>query len=153
MGSWLLCGFFSTRSEWGLLSSVVCGDFSCCGAQALRCVGFSNCAAGAHCSAARSALICSSIPVRDWTHVSCIGRWVLYHWASREAPLPPIDSYRISHSSLIFFSAIWRSCLLLIVVQVQIQMVFESLTFISGDCSTLLNTYCIECSCLLSFVV
>ena len=22
---------------------------------------------------------------RDWTHVSCIGRWVLYHWATREA--------------------------------------------------------------------
>ena len=23
---------------------------------------------------------------RDWTWVSCIGRWVLYHWATREAP-------------------------------------------------------------------
>ena len=23
---------------------------------------------------------------RDWTQVSCIGRWWLYHWASREAP-------------------------------------------------------------------
>ena len=22
---------------------------------------------------------------RDWTHISCIGRWVLYHWATREA--------------------------------------------------------------------
>ena len=27
-----------------------------------------------------------SCPPRDWTHVSCIGRWVLYHWAIREAP-------------------------------------------------------------------
>ena len=27
----------------------------------------------------------SSLP-RDWTHVSCIGRWVLYYWANREAP-------------------------------------------------------------------
>ena len=27
-----------------------------------------------------------SSPSRDWTHVSCIGRWVLYHWAIREAP-------------------------------------------------------------------
>ena len=22
----------------------------------------------------------------DWTDVSCIGRWILYHWATREAP-------------------------------------------------------------------
>ena len=22
---------------------------------------------------------------RDWTHVSCIGRWILYHWATWEA--------------------------------------------------------------------
>ena len=27
----------------------------------------------------------SSLP-RDQTHISCIGRWVLYHWAPREAP-------------------------------------------------------------------
>ena len=24
---------------------------------------------------------------RDWTWVSCIGRWILYHWAIREAPI------------------------------------------------------------------
>ena len=23
---------------------------------------------------------------RDWTYFSCIGRWILYHWATREAP-------------------------------------------------------------------
>ena len=23
---------------------------------------------------------------RDWTHISCTGRWILYHWATREAP-------------------------------------------------------------------
>ena len=23
--------------------------------------------------------------LRDWTHVSCISRWILYHWATREA--------------------------------------------------------------------
>ena len=23
---------------------------------------------------------------RDQTHISCIGRWILYHWATREAP-------------------------------------------------------------------
>ena len=26
-----------------------------------------------------------SFQLRDWTHVSCIARWVVYHWASREA--------------------------------------------------------------------
>ena len=26
-----------------------------------------------------------SSPPRDWTHMSCIDRWVLYHWATREA--------------------------------------------------------------------
>ena len=26
-------------------------------------------------------------PTRDWTCVSCIDRWILYHWATREAPL------------------------------------------------------------------
>ena len=24
---------------------------------------------------------------RDWTSVSCVGRWILYHWATREAPV------------------------------------------------------------------
>ena len=24
---------------------------------------------------------------RDWTHVSCTGRWILYHWVPREACL------------------------------------------------------------------
>ena len=27
-----------------------------------------------------------SSPPRDQTHISCIGRWVLYHWATGEAP-------------------------------------------------------------------
>ena len=22
---------------------------------------------------------------RDWSHISCIGRWILYHWVTREA--------------------------------------------------------------------
>ena len=24
---------------------------------------------------------------RDQTHISCTGRWILYHWATREAPM------------------------------------------------------------------
>ena len=29
----------------------------------------------------------SSSQIRDWNHVSCIGRQILYHWATREALL------------------------------------------------------------------
>ena len=25
-----------------------------------------------------------SFRLRDWTHISCIGRWILYHWVARE---------------------------------------------------------------------
>ena len=31
-------------------------------------------------------LLRGSSPPRDWTHISCIGRWILYLWATREAP-------------------------------------------------------------------
>ena len=31
-----------------------------------------------------------SSQIRDWTHVSCIGRRILYHWATREAPPLPV---------------------------------------------------------------
>ena len=24
------------------------------------------------------------IKLRDWTHISCISRWILYHWATME---------------------------------------------------------------------
>ena len=27
-----------------------------------------------------------SSPTRDWTHVPCIARWILYHWTNREVP-------------------------------------------------------------------
>ena len=29
---------------------------------------------------------------RNRTHVSCIGRWILYHWATSEAPIPPYST-------------------------------------------------------------
>ena len=43
-------------------------------------------------------LSCSrgSAPFRDWTHISCIGRWILYHWATWEAPN---TLYRIAFKS------------------------------------------------------
>ena len=46
------------------------------GLVALRCVGSSR--------------------IRDWTHVSCIGRWTLNHWTTRE--VPPSFAY-FQHSS------------------------------------------------------
>ena len=32
-------------------------------------------------------LLQGTFPTRDWTRVSCLGRWILYHWATWEAPL------------------------------------------------------------------
>ena len=37
----LLCGLFSSRGEWGLLSH--CGGFSCGGARALGCASLGSC--------------------------------------------------------------------------------------------------------------
>jgi len=31
---------------------------------------------------------------RDWTHISCIGRWILYHWATGEALLSTISTFK-----------------------------------------------------------
>ena len=36
--------------------------------------------------------------IRDWTCVFCIGRWILYHWATREAP--PIYFLRLVYLSI-----------------------------------------------------
>ena len=51
------------------------GVSSSCRAWVLEHVGFGSCGTWAH-----------SVPgMWDWTHVSCIGRQILYHWATREA--------------------------------------------------------------------
>ena len=31
---------------------------------------------------------------RDWTHVSCTGRWILHHWTTREAHLFSLGSFK-----------------------------------------------------------
>ena len=36
-----------------------------------------------------------SSQTRDQTHISCIGRWDLYHWATREAPPQDTDTQNI----------------------------------------------------------
>ena len=44
---------------------------------------------------------------RDWTHVSYIGRWILYHWATREAhPLPRFNNYE--HFAVFVSLFVWE---------------------------------------------
>ena len=73
---------------------------SCCGAQALGCLGFSNCCTRAQWSQLvgsrvraqklwRTGLVApwqvESSRTRDWTCVPCIGRQILIHCTAREA--------------------------------------------------------------------
>ena len=82
---------FSSCSEWGLLSPCSCGSFSCCRAWALGHVDsvfvaprLSSC--GPQASVAYVVLRhVGSSRIRDPTHISCTGSWILYHWAIREA--------------------------------------------------------------------
>ena len=44
--------------------------------------------------------------LRDWTCVSCIGRWILYHWATREAQsLDQFSSVQLSYS--VMSNSLW----------------------------------------------
>ena len=85
------CSSFSLVVERGSYSLVIwafhCGDSSCCGTQALGHVGSVAVApasrAQAHYWVAPRHV--GSSWIREPARVSCIGRWVLYHWATREA--------------------------------------------------------------------
>ena len=102
-----LCRLFSSCGKQRLLSSCSarashCSGFSCFGAQALECAGFgshgswalehrlSSCGtclvATRHMGSSRIMEI-KPIEIKlhhaDQTHVSCIGRQILYHWATR----------------------------------------------------------------------
>ena len=104
VGSMLLPGLFSSCSEWGpppscSARSSHCGGLSCCRAQALGHTGFSSCSMWAQ----KLGLTGLGTPRhvwsswnRDWTHVSCIGRQVLCHWATRDAPQNEIYIQTIS---------------------------------------------------------
>ena len=35
-----------------------------------------------------------SSQARAWTHISCAGRWILYYWATREAPVSFLKIWR-----------------------------------------------------------
>ena len=71
-----------------------CSGFSCCTAQALGHVGFSRCGSWAlehrlnSCGTLGLAAPqdMKSSQLRIGTCISCIGRWILYRWATREAP-------------------------------------------------------------------
>ena len=63
-----------------------CGGSSCCRAQALGHLGISRCAVPGLWSAGLvSPQHMGFSRTRDQTCVSCFGRWILYHWATKEA--------------------------------------------------------------------
>ena len=97
-GSSLLHRLFFSCSESGLLSSwgswvSHCRGFSCWRPQALGCVGSGRCSFQAlvHRLNSCGTQTCGiswhvgSSWRRDGTRVSCIGRLILYHWATRKA--------------------------------------------------------------------
>ena len=75
---------------------VVSGGYFSCSAQAShfrasRPAGFSSCSPWTleqqlWCMGLVALQHVTSSPPRDWTRVSCLGRQILYHWATREAP-------------------------------------------------------------------
>ena len=101
-GSLLLHRLFSSCSVWRLLSSCLAGAAHCSGSSCLqhrvKGRGFSGCSTWAQWlqlpgskTQAQQLWSMGSSPqhvgffqIRDWTHVSCTGRWALYHWATRE---------------------------------------------------------------------
>ena len=44
---------------------------------------------------------------RDWTHIFCIGRWILYHWATREVPSWWLGKYKLNNELFLFL--LWDS--------------------------------------------
>ena len=91
-GSSLLCKLFSSCGKQRLLSVLSAwashgSGLYCCGAGARGCVGFSHWSVGSVAVAQGLScfVACGTFPDRNQTQVSCIGRQILYHWASREA--------------------------------------------------------------------
>ena len=84
-----------------MLNLICCLDF-CCRAQALGHLGFSSYGSRLwstslvvwYTSLDASQHVGSSW-IRDQTHVSCTGKWVLYHWATKKALYPFIEYYSV----------------------------------------------------------
>ena len=92
--------------EWGLLSSGAgafhCGGFSCCRARALGNIEFSRCGLGPSLLQGMWDLPESGIS----PCVSCIGRWIFYHWATSEARVI-FQFSSIQFTSLQLLSHVW----------------------------------------------
>ena len=93
-GSLSPSGLFSSCSEWGFPSSPRawashCSGFSC-GArlEAMRASALQRLGSRADswCTGLVPPRHVGSSEIRDWTPVSRIGRWILYHWTTREVP-------------------------------------------------------------------
>ena len=85
---WLCLVLVAARasSSCGLQPSH-CGGFSYCGPQALGPESFSCCSAWSRklwCTGLVTPWHVASSQTRDQTPVPCIGRWLLYHWMTRE---------------------------------------------------------------------
>ena len=93
---------FSSWGERGYSLSWYVGfpfHFSCCGSRMPGHAGCSSCSLWAQdvilCFGAQAQWLwpTGSVALQhagsswtwDWTRVSCIGRWILYHWATKEA--------------------------------------------------------------------
>ena len=107
MGFHCCVEYLSSCGQWGLLLVVVLRLLIAlvslgCGTQALRLRGFSK----LHLSGSRTqsqqlwlmSLVApwqvGSSRIRDQTHVSCTGRWILYHRATMEAPRLWLSKFR-----------------------------------------------------------
>ena len=81
-GSSLLCGLSSSCRM-----QATCGGFSCFGGRLWGPRGAVTAACGRSSGDAWASLLCGtwdlSSPIRDWTHVPCIGRWILNLWTTR----------------------------------------------------------------------
>ena len=100
---------FSISGEWGYSSCDTqashCSDFSCCRTNILGFVGFRSCDSWAlehRLNSWAQWLSCSAACgiFQDRTHVSCPGRLILYHWATREAEEAFFDCQVHPQSSL-----------------------------------------------------
>ena len=93
-------GCFFSLQLWGM-GSRACGLCSLCHVGSLVEVHeLSSCGMGL---VARGMWDLSS-PTRDQTHVPCIGRWILYHWTTREIPLIVFLKWKFRLLRPLFFS-------------------------------------------------
>ena len=49
--------------------------------------------------------------LRDWTHISWIGRWSLYHWATKEAQVLIVQPFKTSYQLqrlVDYYLAVWK---------------------------------------------